>query len=223
MAKVRIWDLPTRVFHWLLVLCVMALVITGQVGGNALDWHFRFGYVVAGLLLFRLVWGVIGGRWSRFLVFVRTPGTIFAYLRGERSPDMEAGHNPLGALSVLGLLTVALVQVGSGLMSDDEIMHSGPLAQVVSSDWVSLATSLHTRYNKIALIALVALHIGAILFYRFVKKQNLVKPMLTGDKELDAPVEPAQDTLQTRVLALVLFVALLCGFWWTVQRLGAVG
>jgi cytochrome b len=220
MVKVRIWDLPTRVFHWVLVLCVLALVITGQVGDSALDWHFRFGFVVAALLLFRVVWGFVGGRWSRFLVFVRSPFTILRYLRGQGSPDMEAGHNPLGALSVLGLLAVACVQVCSGLLSDDEITHSGPFSHLVSSDWVSIATSLHTRYNKMLLIALVVLHISAILFYRFVKRRNLVRPMLTGDKELDAAVEPATDTLVTRVTALSIFLALMCGVWWAVLRWG---
>ena len=221
MVKVRIWDLPTRVFHWLLVLCVVALVITGQVGGNALDWHFRLGYVVAALLLFRLVWGFVGGRWSRFLVFVRSPFTILRYLRGQGSADMEAGHNPLGALSVLGLLAAGMFQVATGLLSDDEIMHSGPFAHLVGEDWVSRATSLHTHYNKMLLIALIGLHIAAILFYRFVKRHDLVRPMLTGDKTLDAAVEPAKDTLPTRIKALCLFVALMCGVWWAVVRWGA--
>jgi len=222
MVKVRIWDLPTRVFHWLLVLCVVALVVTGQVGGNALDWHFRLGYVVAALLLFRLVWGFVGGRWSRFLVFVRSPLVILRYLRGQGSPDMEAGHNPLGALSVLGLLAAGLLQVGSGLLSDDEIMHSGPFSHLFGSDWVSIATSLHTRYNKFALIALIGLHISAILFYRFVKRHDLVRPMLTGDKALDVPVEPAQDSVFTRLAALGIFAALMCGVWWAVVRWGPV-
>jgi len=96
MSKVRIWDLPTRVFHWALVACIVGLVVTGQIGGTAMAWHFRLGYVVLSLLLFRLVWGFVGGHWSRFAVFVRSPATIAAYLRGHKTPEMEAGHNPLG-------------------------------------------------------------------------------------------------------------------------------
>ena len=97
MVKVRIWDLPTRVFHWLLVLCVVGLVASGQIGGSAMQWHLRLGYAVLDLLLFRLVWGFVGGRWSRFAVFVRSPRVVLRYLRGQGTPDMEAGHNPMAA------------------------------------------------------------------------------------------------------------------------------
>ena len=220
MVKVRIWDLPTRVFHWLLVLCVAGRVVTGQIGGSVMQWHFRLGYVALSLLLFRLVWGFVGGRWSRFTVFVRSPGVVLRYLQGRGTPDMEAGHSPLGALSVLGMLTVGLVQVGSGLFSDDEIMNSGPLAHLVSADWVSLATRLHTSLNKVVLIALVLLHVAAILYYRVAKHRDLVRPMFTGDKELASVAEPAQDTWGSRTFALCLFWAILSGVWWGVQSLG---
>ncbi len=222
MVKVRIWDLPTRVFHWLLVACVVGLVVTGNIGGSVMQWHFRLGYTVLALLLFRLVWGFVGGRWSRFLVFVRSPGVVLRYLKGQSTPEMEAGHNPLGALSVLGLLAVGLVQVGTGLFSDDEIFNTGPLAHLVSSDWVSRLTWVHAEVNKLVLIALVVLHVAAIVFYRLAKRKNLVRPMLTGDKELDVPVEPAHDTWGSRLLALGLFGLLLAGVLLTVQRLGTV-
>jgi len=220
MVKVRIWDLPTRVFHWLLVLCVVGLVVSGQLGGSAMQWHFRLGYVVLALLLFRLVWGFVGGRWSRFGVFVRAPGVVLRYLRGQVTPEMEAGHNPLGAWSVLGLLAVGLVQVGTGLFSDDEIFNSGPLSHLVSSDWVSLSTWVHTEVSKVVLIALVLLHVAAIVYYRVAKRRDLVRSMLTGDKELAGTIEPAQDTGGRRVFALCLFVAILSGVWWGVQSLG---
>ena len=219
MVRVRIWDLPTRVFHWLLVLCVVGLVVSGQIGGAAMQWHYRLGYVALALLLFRLLWGFVGGRWSRFVVFVRSPGVVLRYLRGQGTPEMEAGHNPLGALSVLGLLTVGLVQASSGLFSDDEIISSGPLAHLVSSDWVSLATRLHTKVNKVALIALVILHVGAIVYYRVAKRRDLVRPMVTGDKELASAMEPARDTVGSRLFALSLFLTILSGVWWGVQSL----
>jgi len=220
MSKVRIWDLPTRVFHWALVACIVGLVVTGQIGGTLMAWHFRLGYVVLSLLLFRLVWGFVGGHWSRFAVFVRSPATIAAYLRGHKTPEMEAGHNPLGALSVLALLTAALVQAGSGLFSDDDIMNTGPLAHLVGSDWVSLATAVHTRFNKFTLLALVALHIGAIVFYRVVKRNNLVQAMVSGDKDLNVPVPPTQDGWQRRLLALALFFGLMSAVWFAAERLG---
>jgi cytochrome b len=222
MVKVRIWDLPTRVFHWLLVLCVVGLVVSGQIGGSAMQWHFRLGYGVLALLLFRLVWGFVGGRWSRFVVFVRSPGVVLRYLRGQATPDMEAGHNPLGALSVLGLLAVGLVQVGTGLFSDDEIFNSGPLAHLVSADWVSLASWVHTEVNKVVLLALVLLHVAAIVYYRVAKRRDLVRPMLTGDKELTSALEPARDTSGSRLFALCLFAAILSGVWWGVQSLSPV-
>lgn len=220
MIKVRIWDLPTRVFHWLLVLCVVGLVVSGQIGGSAMQWHFRLGYTVLALLLFRLVWGFVGGRWSRFLVFVRSPQVVLRYLRGHGTPDMDAGHNPLGAWSVLGLLAVGLVQVSTGLFSDDEIFNSGPLAHLVSSDWVSLSTWVHTEVNKLVLIALVLLHVAAIVYYRVAKRLDLVRPMLTGDKVLASATEPAHDSWGSRLFALCLFMAILSAVWWGVQSLG---
>ena len=102
MSTVRIWDLPTRLFHWLLAASVVALVVTAKVGGNAMVWHFRLGYVVLALLAFRLVWGLVGGRWSRFASFVPTPGRLWRYLRGSSAEAESAGHSPLGALSGSG-------------------------------------------------------------------------------------------------------------------------
>ena len=114
MNKVRIWDLPTRVFHWGLVLCLVGLIGTGKIGGEAMVWHFRLGYTVLSLLLFRLVWGFMGGFWSRFHVFVVGPMAIWRYLQGRHSSP-AVGHNPLGALSVLAMLGFILIQVSTGL------------------------------------------------------------------------------------------------------------
>lgn len=209
MHTIRIWDLPTRVFHWLLAACVIGLVITGSVGGNWMNWHLRLGYGVLTLLLFRLVWGFLGGHWSRFGTFVHAPSTVLAYLRGQVRPEHEAGHTPLGALSVFALLLILVAQVTSGLMSDDEIAVSGPLARFVSGDTVSLATGYHTEVGKFIVIALVVLHVLAIVFYKLVKKQSLVRPMVVGDKHLPAPVVPARDSAGTRLLALGVLI--LCG------------
>ncbi|WP_439590440.1 cytochrome b/b6 domain-containing protein [Hydrogenophaga sp.] len=209
MHTIRVWDLPTRLFHWLLAACVIGLVITGSVGGNWMNWHLRLGYAVLTLLLFRLVWGFVGGHWSRFASFLYSPSSLVAYLRGQSRPEHEAGHSPLGALSVFGLLLILAIQVASGLMSDDEIAVSGPLTRFVSGDTVSLATGYHTEVGKFIVIALVVLHVLAILFYKLVRKQSLVRPMVVGDKQLATPVRPARDTTGTRLLALV--VLLLCG------------
>ena len=208
MHTVRVWDLPTRLFHWGLALCVVGLIITGNVGGNAMVWHGRMGYAVLTLLLFRITWGLVGGHWSRFGSFLYGPASIVAYLRGQSRPEHNVGHNPLGMFSVLALLLILLAQVGSGLFADDEIAFTGPLAGLVSGDWVGQATSYHKKVGKLILIALVALHLGAIAFYKLVKKQNLVRPMILGDKTVATPVPASRDNARTRLLALVLL--LLC-------------
>ncbi len=217
MHTVRIWDLPTRLFHWLLAACVIGLVVTGSVGGNWMNWHLRLGYAVLTLLLFRLVWGFIGGRWSRFASFVYAPSSLLAHLRGQSKPEHVAGHTPLGALSVFALLLVLAVQVGTGLVSDDEIAFFGPLARFVSADTAGAATSYHKDVGKLLVLALAGLHVLAILFYKLVKKQGLVRAMVVGDKALATPVPGARDTAATRLLALGVLVA--CGLVvaWLVQ------
>jgi cytochrome b len=210
LKKIRVWDLPTRIFHWALAFCIVGLVASGQVGGEAMQWHFRLGYAALTLILFRLVWGFVGGYWSRFSNFVVSPSTLLSYLRGVRSPEQDVGHNPLGALSVLALLFVPLAQVAAGLMSDDEIATSGPLASKVPGAWVSMATFMHTEVIKVVLIVLVLVHIGAILWYRFRKGKNLVGPMLSGDKELDSEFPNSRDTAGSRMFALATL--LLCAF-----------
>ncbi|MEX1166926.1 MAG: cytochrome b/b6 domain-containing protein [Hydrogenophaga sp.] len=219
MHIVRIWDLPTRLFHWALVVCVVGLVVSANVGGNAMNWHFRFGYSVLTLLLFRLAWGLIGGRWSRFSSFLYAPATFFGYLRGKSSPELDAGHSPTGALSVFAILLVLLAQVSSGLFADDDIAFSGPLTSLVSGDLVALATGYHTEVGKVLLIALVILHLLAIAYYKTFKKTNLVTPMVNGDKTLPTPVAPSHDTWRTRLAALCVLA--LCAA--AVNRLIALG
>jgi cytochrome b len=205
MHTVRVWDLPTRLFHWALVVCVVGLVITANVGGNWMNWHLRLGYTVLSLLLFRLVWGFVGGHWSRFSSFIYGPGTVLAYLRGEARPEHRVGHNPLGMLSVLALLCILLAQVGTGLIADDEIAFTGPLVRFVSGETISDATGYHKNIGKFIVIALVVLHLLAIAFYKLVKKDNLVRPMLNGDKEVGFPARSARDTAGSRIAALAVF------------------
>lgn len=216
---VRIWDLPTRLFHWALAVCVVALVITAKVGGNAMEWHFRLGYTVLALLLFRLVWGLIGGRWSRFSAFVYSPARLLRYLRGTPHPEDGVGHSPLGALSVFALLAVLVAQVATGLLSDDEIAFAGPLTRFVSNAVVGQATGYHKDIGQYLVLGLVALHVLAIVFYVRVRKQRLVQPMIGGDKTLTAPATPSRDDAPSRLLALAVF-ALCAGVAWWVSSLG---
>lgn len=211
---VRIWDLPTRLFHWALAASVIALVVTAKVGGNAMVWHLRLGYVVLALLVFRLVWGLMGGRWSRFGSFLYSPMRLVRYLRGAGHPQDNVGHNPLGALSVFALLAVLIAQVGTGLLSDDEIAFAGPLTRFVSNAVVGQATSYHKEIGQYLVLGLVALHILAIVFYVAVRKHQLVGPMLHGDKELAHPVPPSRDDLASRAGALVALAVGVGVAWW---------
>lgn len=205
MHTTRVWDLPTRIFHWALFGLVVAMVSTGLIGGNAMVWHFRGGYAVLSLLLFRLVWGVIGGHWSRFTTFIYAPGTVLRYVNGLGRAEHSIGHNPLGAGSVFALLFFLCAQVGTGLFSDDDIAASGPLSKYVSNAAVSTITGYHKNIGKYILLALVILHIGAILFYLVKKKENLIAPMIHGDKSLAHRVENSRDGAQNRALAAVVF------------------
>lgn len=206
LNKVRVWDLPTRIFHWALVAGVLGLAISGTLGGNAMIWHFRFGYAVLTLLLFRIVWGLIGGRWSRFGAFIYSPQSVFNYLKGRGKAEHSVGHSPIGAGSVFAMLGILLAQVGSGMLSDDEIAFAGPLTRFVSNASVSLATNYHKNIGKWILLALVLLHIAAIIFYLW-RKHNLVGAMLHGDKELVTRVPPSRDDAASRTAALVVLVA----------------
>ena len=203
--KILIWDLPTRLFHWLLVLAIVALVVTGKAGGSWMEWHGRLGLLVLGLLVFRLLWGVMGSTYARFAGFFPTPAKVAAYLRGQWHAP---GHNPLGACSVLALLAVPLFQALTGLVANDDIAFVGPLYDLVGRDLSNLATRWHLLAVNV-LLALVALHVAAILFYAHIKKDNLVKPMVTGYKDL-APGETGVSATGGGIAAFIvaLIVAL---------------
>jgi cytochrome b len=217
LHKVRVWDLPTRLFHWALVACVACLLITGWRGGAAIDWHARFGYAVLALLLFRIVWGFVGGRWSRFSSFLYGPKHVGAYLRGQAHPDHLVGHNPLGAGSVFAMLLVLLAQVGTGLFADDDISFTGPLNRFVASSKAAALTWYHKEVGVWIVVALVVLHIAAIAWYRWKKNENLVKPMVLGDKTLEREVPASRDSAGTRLLALVLLALAAGAVVWLVS------
>jgi cytochrome b len=179
MARIKIWDLPTRLFHWLLVALIAGAFITESL--DSMEWHGRVGLTILGLLVFRIVWGFVGSTYARFCTFVRGPQSIKAYLKGEWQ---GLGHNPLGALSVLAILAVVGIQVASGLFSNDDSSFYGPLAGLVSESLSHGLTELHESMEPV-LIALVVAHVAAIMFYARAKKENLVRPMITGWKEAD--------------------------------------
>lgn len=205
--RVRVWDLPTRLFHWLLVVCVLALVVTAKVGGDAMQWHARLGTIALALLLFRLVWGFVGGRWSQFRSFLYAPRSIGNYLRGRSHPDHLVGHNPLGAGSALAMLLVLLAQAATGLFADDEAGFAGPLNALVSNARGLALSSYHRSVGQWLVIALVALHLVAIVYYVKKKRQVLVGPMISGDKIVAHAAPSSRDNLASRALAAVVAVA----------------
>jgi cytochrome b len=180
-----LWDLPLRVFHWSLVAAVTAAIVTGELGGAWMPWHGRAGLVIVGLLVFRVLWGVLGSATSRFTQFAPTPARLLAYASGRWR---GVGHNPLGALSVFALLGLLSLQAGTGLLGNDDIAFAGPLNHLVDDAAGARATGWH-RWLANGLIALVALHLLAIAFHVIVKRHRLVRPMITGRHAL----EPGRD------------------------------
>ncbi|QWD84931.1 cytochrome b/b6 domain-containing protein [Polynucleobacter asymbioticus] len=185
---IRVWDLPIRLFHWLLVICIVGSFITVKIGGNAMEWHARVGYCVLSLIIFRICWGFIGSHHARFIHFVPSPRGLLNYLSGKAKAGL--GHNPLGALSVLALLCSVGLQAITGLFANDDIAFEGPFSKYVSSSTVELLTSIH-YFNEKVLIVLIVTHLCAIFYYQKFKGENLIKPMLLGDKEID-PSEEAR-------------------------------
>jgi cytochrome b len=198
MRRILVWDIPTRLFHWLMVVCVVGSFVSVKLGGNAMVWHGRFGLAVVSLLAFRLVWGFVGSTYARFFTFIRGPKDILAYLRGQWA---GLGHNPLGALSVVGMLGTLGLLVATGLFSNDDIAFEGPLYVLVGKDLSDQLVGYH-RLIEPLIIFLVVTHLGAIGFYASVKRQNLVKPMIRGWAES----ESGEDARGGGAVALVVAV-----------------
>jgi cytochrome b len=205
----RVWDLPVRLFHWTLVTAVIGEFVTNKAGVAYFKYHLWLGYLILVLVGFRIIWGFVGTRNALFRNFIKGPITTARYgaalLAGKAKH--YTGHNPLGALMVVFLLGGLGVQAALGLVSNDDIFNNGPLAGYVTKETSQVLTSIHRNFFY-ALAAAVALHVGAVLFHRFVKGENLVRAMLTGTKPAD--VVPLSETISgSRVwLALIIVIAL---------------
>lgn len=188
-SKLRVWDLPTRLFHWVLVVLILLQFGTGQWGWLDMYWHMRFGYTVLALLLFRIAWGFVGSDTSRFTQFVRSPMHAWRFFKASLTDREQRtfGHNPLGGWSVLAMLASLLLQVTTGLFSSDDIITFGPFSGWVSESTVSLMTRIH-HWNRIVLLVLIGLHIAAVMTHLIGKRENLITPMITGDKRVSGSV-----------------------------------
>lgn len=188
--RVRVWDAPVRIVHWLIALAIPGLWWTAE--HDQLDWHRRLGYAVLGLVVFRLIWGLVGASTARFSTFVRGPRAVATYagqlVRGKTTPAI--GHNPMGGWSVVALIGLVAVETGLGLFAVDvDGLESGPLSRFVSFDAGRFAAHWH-HWLFNALLALIGLHLAAIAFYGMIKRDNLVGPMITGSRPASDGVQP---------------------------------
>ena len=217
---VIVWDAPTRLFHWILVLLIAFQYASGEFGLLPMAWHFRLGYATLALIVFRVLWGFAGSRSSRFSSFVRGPATVARYLfdslRGR--PRSYLGHNPLGGWSVLLMLACVAVQATSGLFSSDDLTETGPLAARVSDRTVELMTRIH-HLGRYVLLALIVLHLMAVLMHWAIRRDNLVAPMLHGRKQAGG-AEDVRPVSPWRALALA---AVSAAAVWTVIVWGGSG
>ena len=209
--RIKVWDRPTRLFHWLLVVLIAAAWWTGE--HEDLTWHYRIGMGVLMLILFRLIWGVIGSSTARFSQFVRGPVSVFRYLRGRAGAVF--GHNPIGGWSVLAMLILLAVQVGLGLFaSDEDNLYSGPLSRHVTEETSHILRDRHEMVFYI-LLGFIVLHVAAILYYLIVRRDNLVTPMVTGRRGAPAGGEEMTGAPLWRFL---LAAALAAGLTWIVSN-----
>lgn len=217
LQTVTVWDLPTRLFHWTLVALMIFQWLTAEFG-SAMDWHVWGGYAILALVLFRLIWGFVGSDTVRFRDFVRGPGAALGYvkvlLRGET--PLYLGHNPMGGWSIVAMLVLLLVQAGTGLFANDDITIEGPLYAWVSkgtSDWL---TAIH-KINFNLLLLVIAVHISAVLFYLFVKRENLIHPMLSGRKHLPPDMVGQAPRIVSPWLGLAVLAVAVAAVWLLVR------
>ncbi|MDD9877162.1 MAG: cytochrome b/b6 domain-containing protein [Magnetovibrio sp.] len=218
--EVFVWDLAVRLFHWVLATLVLTSIVTGKTGD--MEIHMLSGFSILALVIFRLVWGVVGGRHARFRDFVRGPMAVIAYVKTHLKGDIPRyrGHNPGGGWAVLAMLGLLALQAGTGLFANDDILTEGPLMKFIEKGTSDYVTWIHFLSSN-ALIAVVVLHVAAISFYAW-KGENLVRPMLTGRKPAD-PEAPAHekggeaDPRGNLIAALVILAAAAGVVWYIVN------
>jgi cytochrome b len=220
-AQVKVWDMPVRLFHWLLVLLVAFMILSGKLKGEWMEWHMRCGYAILALVLFRILWGFAGSTYARFSSFLTGPSAAFGFVRKllARAPAPYASHNPLGGWMVVALLLALLFQVGTGLFANDDVLIEGPLTALVTKATSDQLTSWH-YWNVNLLLALAAAHILAVLYHAFFMKENLIGAMFTGVKRLpaDAAAGSAPARFASPWFALLLFAVAAIAVYLIVKR-----
>lgn len=213
--KHLIWDLPLRIFHWCFAFTVFACWYTAENKDDYIDIHIQLGFIALGLVIFRVLWGVVGPKHARFSQFIPSPNKVISYLKNSNKHNKTPGHNPLGALMVVLMILLIGIQTISGLFINDDVFSSGPYYGSISSDLEGIMQFLHHNSFDF-MIAAIVLHILAILFYWIVKKQNLVVPMLTGKKSA-TDVKSSDAIPHSKIILAVIIAALCAGFvYWLV-------
>jgi len=208
MYSYQVWDLPTRLFHWILVGLVIFSFVTGKIGLSAMRYHEWSGFAILVLVVFRVVWGFVGGRQSRFSSFIKAPAAVMRYASSlfKKDSPPHIGHNPLGGWSILAMLLSLLIQAGTGLFANDDILTEGPLYALVSkqtSDWL---TGIH-HLNQKGLLVLILIHIAAVAFHLIAKRENLIKPMITGNKIWHKEIGTTSDNPALALLVVAMVAA----------------
>jgi len=213
--KHLIWDLPLRIFHWSFACTILGSWYTSENKGEYIELHIQLGYVAIGLLLFRVLWGIIGPKHARFSQFIPSPRSLFSYLRKSDKYKGSPGHNPLGALMVILMIVLITIQTMSGLFINDDVFSSGPYYGSISKGLEKVMIFLHHNTFDL-MIGAIALHISAIVYYWRVKKQNLVLPMFTG-KKTDDQVKKSDAIPHSKLLLAVIIAAFSVGLvYWLV-------
>ena len=217
----RVWDLGVRLFHWLLVLVFAGSWLTAELGVEYREYHFWCGYTALGLVLFRLVWGVVGTAYARFGHFLRGPASIVRYLRARMSgvaPDpIYPGHNPAGGWAVMLLLLLVAIQAVTGLFADDDILYTGPWREAVSSATAGELTDLH-HANFDVLLGFVVVHVLAVVLYVMKLREPLLSAMWNGNKPAAAFGDHASLST-TPWLRLIVVAALAAAAVWLMLEL----
>jgi cytochrome b len=185
LVAIKVWDLPVRLFHWVLVLLLLVQLVTGQIGGDLMAWHLYSGYCVLVLMIFRILWGFAGGTHARFASFLAGPAASWRFAKRLLSHEAvpQVGHNPLGGWMVIAMIVSLSLQAASGLFANDGAAWEGPLAALVSLEDSNVLSEFH-RWNLRVLLTLAGLHVTAVIFHWVVKKDNLVGAMFTGVKRV---------------------------------------
>jgi cytochrome b len=218
-VEVPVWDPAVRLFHWTIVVLLIVSITTGKLGGEWLVWHMRSGQTILVLLLFRVLWGFAGSGNARFAAFLRGPAAALRYARSLVRPPhhVHATHNPLGGWMVVLLIVALFAQAGTGLFTNDDILADGPLVKHISKDLSDAISTWHRRMWWLV-VALVVVHIGAVVSYYVMFRDNLVGPMFSGRKQLPHGVGDPAAAAASIPRALVLLA--LCAFavWWLVTK-----